>query len=300
MRGRFLDEIREYWSSAKLLFSVTDHFSLTLGRYFRRVRDRPVTIGLYQGLCDFDKHLTWLGCRLSRKYVEQSLEGLDHLVFLSQADRDNAIRRFSLDPDRTAMLLFGIDQEFWTPGETEGGGGILAVGSDPNRDYPTLLAARSGRPLTIVSQLPLRVPPSCPDVRVLRGSYAAAALSDVQLREAYRTADAVVVPLKDVFQPSGQSVTLQAMACGRPVILTRTRGLWAPDDLIDGKNCVLVPPGDSVALGNAIEAVLTDSLAARRIGEEARRTVERLFTIAHMEASLRQIVKSALVSSARS
>ena len=44
-------------------------------------------------------------------------------------------------------------------------------------------------------------------------------------------------------QPSGQSVTLQASACARPVVLSRTRGLWDPDRLRDGENVLLVPPG---------------------------------------------------------
>ena len=44
--------------------------------------------------------------------------------------------------------------------------------------------------------------------------------------------------LKNVFQPSGYSVTLQAMACGKPVILTKTRGLWAPEIFVNFKNCI--------------------------------------------------------------
>ena len=49
----------------------------------------------------------------------------------------------------------------------------------------------------------------------------------MKIRELYQDAFAII-PLKDVFQPSGYSVTLQAMACGKPVVLTKTKGLWAP------------------------------------------------------------------------
>ena len=78
-------------------------------------------------------------------------------------------------------------------------------------------------------------------------------LSDAEVREAFRSAAVVVVPVKDVPQPSGQSVTLQASACGRPVVLTRTRGLWDPEALRDGENVLLVPPADPDALAAAVE-----------------------------------------------
>jgi glycosyltransferase involved in cell wall biosynthesis len=80
------------------------------------------------------------------------------------------------------------------------------------------------------------------------------------------------VPLKDVYQPSGYSVTLQAMACGRPVVLTRNRGLWTPELLRDGDNCLLVPPGDANALGLAIARIRRDREFAVRLGQAARRT----------------------------
>ena len=88
-------------------------------------------------------------------------------------------------------------------------------------------------------------------------------MSDDDIRRLYNRARAVIVPLKDVYQPSGYSVTLQAMSCGRPVVLTKTRGLWAPEHFIDGENCLLVPPGDAAALGAAISRLRSDASARR-------------------------------------
>ena len=102
-------------------------------------------------------------------------------------------------------------------------------------------------------------------------------MSDDDIRRLYNRARAVIVPLKDVHQPSGYSVTLQAMSCGRPVVLTKTRGLWAPEHFIDGDNCLLVPPGDATALGAAISRLRSDAALAARIGSAARETVTRHF-----------------------
>ncbi len=100
-------------------------------------------------------------------------------------------------------------------------------------------------------------------------------LSDAEVREAFRSAAVVVVPVKDVPQPSGQSVTLQASACGRPVVLTRTRGLWDPEALRDGENVLLVPPADPDALAQAVNRVLADPSTAESLGGRRGRRSRR-------------------------
>ena len=45
--------------------------------------------------------------------------------------------------------------------------------------------------------------------------------SNIDLRKLYQDASIIVIPIRDVFQPSGYSVTLQAMSCGKPVILPK-------------------------------------------------------------------------------
>ena len=80
----------------------------------------------------------------------------------------------------------------------------------------------------------------------------------------------MVVPVKDVPQPSGQSVTLQAMATGRAVVLSRTRGLWAPAELRDGGNVMLVPPADPVELAHTVNLLLDDRARATALGEAAQ------------------------------
>ena len=85
------------------------------------------------------------------------------------------------------------------------------------------------------------------------------------------------MPLKDVHQPTGYSVTLQAMSCGRPVILSNIKGLWTKTLLRDGVNCLLVPPGDARALGAAIGRVRSDPQLATNLGRAARETVRAHF-----------------------
>ncbi len=294
-RRRYLDEIFGCWREARTLVSCTDHFSYTLGHYFRGQdrRARPVTIGLFHGFSDLEAHLTPLGRMIAPHYVSRALQGLDFVGFFGPADREQAIERFGVPRERTGILRFGVDLEFWKPAAEMGGAGVFSIGSDPNRDFQTLVDADVDCPVRIVTRLPVTVPPARRNISVTEGSFAQAALSDLELRSAYQGADVVVAPLKDVFQPTGYSVTLQAMACARPVVLSRIKGLWTPELLVDGENCLLVPPGDPQALAQAVRRLRTDPALARRIGEAGRHTVEQHFSIAHAEQSLIELIEAA-------
>jgi glycosyltransferase involved in cell wall biosynthesis len=89
-------------------------------------------------------------------------------------------------------------------------------------------------------------------------------------------ASIVVVPLQPVDFDAGQSVVLQAMCYGKPVIATNTAGLT---EYIDhGKTGLLVPPSDPSALASAIKSLLDDSALASAIGTEARRVYQQRYS----------------------
>jgi glycosyltransferase involved in cell wall biosynthesis len=185
----------------------------------------------------------------------------------------------ALDPrlvDRVHVNPFGVDTRFWIPAERDGAGsGVLAIGNDGHRDWETLVRAAPAIAAEIRILTKHAPPASLPaNVRWEPADWHRRLLDDAEIRSAFRGAAVVVVPVKDVPQPSGQSVTLQASACARPVVLSRTRGLWDPDGLRNGENVVLVPPGDPDALGEAVARVLADPALGARLGREARTTVE--------------------------
>jgi glycosyltransferase involved in cell wall biosynthesis len=71
-------------------------------------------------------------------------------------------------------------------------------------------------------------------------------------------------------------VLLEAMACETPVVCSRLGGM--PELVADGETGLLVPPGDSAALGEAVEALLDDPVRARRLGQAGRERVLEQFT----------------------
>jgi glycosyltransferase involved in cell wall biosynthesis len=109
----------------------------------------------------------------------------------------------------------------------------------------------------------------------------------------FQRAAFVVIPLHNTLQPSGQSACLQAMACGKTVILSAIDGLWDRDLMRDGVTCILVPPGDVRALREAVAALADDPQRAARIGAAARRVVETRLNTRAMAESMRNILDQA-------
>lgn len=142
-------------------------------------------------------------------------------------------------------------------------GTVLSIGRTL-RDLDALVAAarRVAAPFVVVAGATDRLPEPLPaNVRVLR---------DVPLAESHallRQAAVVVVPLLPAERSTGQVAMFEAMALGKPVVVTRAVG--TTDYVRDGENGLLVEPGDAAALAQAIERLLRNPELARRLAATA-------------------------------
>lgn len=160
-------------------------------------------------------------------------------------------------------------------------GYVLAAGRSL-RDYATLLAAAPliARPIVIVcGATDLQGATLPPNVELHRELPRAAYL------EKLRRCSLVALPLLVTGRATGQVVALEAMACGKPVVTTRSPG--TTDIVRDGVNGLLVEPGDSVGLAQAIQALCTDTARATTLARQAREDLSTLYTFdRHAQAKL--------------
>jgi glycosyltransferase involved in cell wall biosynthesis len=301
LRTHFVNTIREKLDVCRVAVSFTDGFSVTLGHYYRNIRvGAPYLVGCFHGLSDLELKAPAPLRQIVSRIIRRALHRLDYVAFFGPADREYGIRHYGLTPGKTGIIHFGVDTDFWQPGNPDvEEDHVFAVGQDPNRDFVTLVNAPVNIPIRIHTALAISIPAGRTNVTLSRGSYQHSTLTDEELRDCYQRSMAVVVPLKDVYQPTGYSVTLQAMACGKPVILSRIRGLWAPELLRDGENCLLVPPGDSRALADAIRRLAADGGLRSRLGHSARKTVLRHFNLKVGAASTEQLIQIGLSARGR-
>jgi glycosyltransferase involved in cell wall biosynthesis len=92
-------------------------------------------------------------------------------------------------------------------------------------------------------------------------------------------ADAFVFPT--LLPEAAGLVLLQAMSCGLPVVASQVGAI--PEIVgANGRNALLVPPGDVVALADGMRALAEDAARRKAMGESARQRVLAEFSISRM------------------
>jgi glycosyltransferase involved in cell wall biosynthesis len=197
------------------------------------------------------------------------------------------------DSPRVVFVPFGVDVDAFRPrGEGKLNIDVLAVGADPHRDFELLAAVAARQP-----QLAFRLVTTTDRVSVLGALPANVAVeSDLPLegvRERFAQARVVALPVRANSYSGATTTLLQAMAMGKPTVVSRTDAIAAGYGLEDCVNCRLVEPGDPEAFERAIVETLTGADAAVSLGVRARETVERCFSWKRYTDALWEILSSA-------
>ena len=192
--------------------------------------------------------------------------------------------------DKLHVVHCGIEPERYE-GAAGGSGPILFVGR---------LAAVKGVPVLLRAMR--RVRAAFPDVRLLligdgperpaieAEARAAPGLAGAVTFAGYQSQDDVAQALKSScllvlpsFAEGVPVVLMEAMAAGKPVVATQVGGVG---ELVrDGQSGRIIPPGDEVALADAIIELLADPELRQRMGTAGRSTVKEDF--ASMEEAAR-------------
>ena len=105
----------------------------------------------------------------------------------------------------------------------------------------------------------------------------------------YLQADAVLVcSRKEAFG----RVAIEAMKLGRPVIAASGGG--APEQIQDGFNGTLYPPGDCVALADKIESLMIDPQAGLNMAARAKVWSRQTFTLERYGAEMLKVLQEAV------
>lgn len=243
---RLLPQLR----SVDVIVATASGCAFALG-FWKKLRYlQPKLVGIHCGIVNYQHD------RARRRSAATLLKTMDSVLFASN-EMEEMRRQFCADALFPAW--FGVDEKFWSPSEEDlPRAGVLAVGNDSRRDYKTFIAAAMLLPeisFRIITRrgMPNHLPSN---VEIIRGDWKSDLIPDSKLRQFYQTAACVVVPLLESVQPAGQSVAMQAMMCGAPVVMTRTQGWWGSEILHEGEHITSVPPKDSTALAHAITQAL--------------------------------------------
>jgi glycosyltransferase involved in cell wall biosynthesis len=216
------------------------------------------------------------GMTLRQKLFAFLVKRSDGIVTLSQKEADMLRARFPHLAEKIAFIPFGADMYFFVPTDAPKERSILAVGTDPDRDYKTLFAACEGLNIPlIVTTRPNRLTPFTP----LPSFVTVKSYSPKELVEAYDRAGVVVIPLntsRRLNDAMGCSTVHEALAMGKPTIATRTFTLESY--ITSGENGLLVEEGSVNELREAIVRVMSDDLLRDQLAKNAR-----TYALTHLE-----------------
>ncbi len=235
------------------------------------------------------------------------LHSLDRLVANSQFTADLLVSRLGLPPERVRVFRPGIDfARFQQPGTIPlphwpaARKKILSVGRlVAYKGFDRVLQAVAGlveRGLD-VGYIIVGAGPDRPRLERLAASlrleqrvHFAGSVPDEALPRYYNTCHLFALvsreePARGAVEGFG-IVCLEANACGKPVVGSRSGGIG--EAIIDEQTGLLVAPTDIPALGQALHRLLTDEALAHRLGAQGRRRARRQFDWANRRPAARQ------------
>ncbi|HEY2568854.1 MAG TPA: glycosyltransferase family 4 protein [Candidatus Udaeobacter sp.] len=126
-------------------------------------------------------------------------------------------------------------------------------------------------------------------------------LSQGAVLEKLRSAD--IFALASVVDSQGASdvfptVIIEAMAAARPVVSTRLAGI--PESVVHGETGLLAPPGDTMALAEALSRLIKDAKLRLDYGRAGRARVEQHFQIEQTVAPLIELLQKSPGASSKS
>ncbi|GAA3536218.1 glycogen synthase [Streptomyces osmaniensis] len=231
------------------------------------------------------------GYALSSWAERTAIEAADAVIAVSGAMREDILGCYpALDPGRVHVVHNGIDTTLYRPDHRTDV--LTRFGLDADRPYvlfvgritrqkgvPHLL--RAIRHIDPAAQVVLCAgAPDTPEIdqefrdlyqelsRVREGvHWIPQMLPRPEVIQLLTHAAVFVCP--SVYEPLG-IVNLEAMACGTPVVASQVGGI--PEVVDDGKTGLLVPLDDDfeAGLSHALDSVIGDPEAARRMGEAGR------------------------------
>ncbi|HQO64147.1 MAG TPA: glycosyltransferase family 4 protein [Syntrophorhabdus sp.] len=240
----------------------------------------PIHIILELMLDEQEESIKW---KFKREIQHFIFSAVDLIFVSSRSETVTYAERLHLPHQRFRFLPFHTD--IMTPKRIMTHNDYILSAGKTGRDYEVLLRAVEGLDVKVI------IVSDQYHVQGLRVPSNVKILVDISyedylklLHESYF----VVVPLRKLVKSTGQVVILEAMGLGKPVITTETVGTI--DYIQHGVNGIMVPPGDSQALKDSIQNLISDKVLYESLAINGMDAVKKYHTF---DAYVGAILKAA-------
>ena len=287
---------KEIINSDVLIFS-TDRLAISFFPiliFKKNLKSIVITMGLlkeHQNLKSYQKILRPCVLKIFIKSV-------DKLIFLGMPEYESAKEKYPKYSDKFEFIPFAIDFQFWSDegsykNEILESKQILFVGNDGNRNYefvkklPEHLTEFNFKFITeqILSNENLK------NIELINGNWSKAVVNDIKMRDYYKESFLTILPIKNTIQPSGQSVTLQSLAVGTPILISNFDGFWDPSRFSNNENIFFIDSFDIDTWIKKIEEIFYDQIRLKKISKNGKSLVMKYYNLEKFTEKLNKLIK---------
>ena len=260
-----------------LIFNKSKNYMFAMGIFSRETKNKLIN-------------------KIQKSIMKVLFKHLEKVIFLGQPEYKQACISFPKLKNKFEFLPFAIDHEFWSESEESViKDKIIFVGNDQNRNIDLLIEISRKLPdknFIFVTSL-IKENKNLPkNITLINSSWHNSYLTDSELKKLYLQSKLSLVPLKNTIQPSGQSVTLQSMSMGVPVMISETKGFWDIHNFFDEKNIVFIKNNDADEWVNKINNYYDAKEKLDSIAKNSRKTVISNYKIETFYNKLIEIINN--------
>ena len=233
--------------------------------------------------------------KLNLIYIKLLVSFVDNILFLGKGELNKAKKQVK-NKDKLKFIGFSVDTEFWTPSPNRkiNKKQILFVGNDSNKDALLVLKICELLPsydFICISKLKVLKTKNLDNLTVLDGEWNNSTISDKKLKKYYESSFITINPLFESYQPSGQSVSLQSMSLGTPVLISKTKGFWDYDSFIDNDNIFFIDSKDPNLWAKKILDLSSNQEIVKKVSQQGKKLIVDNYNLNNFYNNLKNIIE---------
>lgn len=218
---------------------------------------------------------------------------VNNFIFLSKGEFNQAKMSFKKYKKKFYFVPFCIDTNFWEQENNLNSKSILFIGNDGRREYDFAIKLAANMPefdFTFVTSNINKNDIRSQNITLIEGQWNKKILSDEDVKNIYNESILTIIPIKDSYQPSGQSVALQSMSMGVPVLITETIGFWDKDVFKDGENIFFIEKNDINKWSNKIKEIIQNKKITNQVIDNSFNLVKNNYNTDFFYKELKEII----------
>lgn len=217
-------------------------------------------------------------------YLQYAFKNISHLVFTSKAEFQAATQLFPKYSYKFICEQYCTDYTFWSKNTNqEKEYDLLFIGNDSGRDFELLRKIINEFPqnkfCVISKNEHLSSLKNKNNVELISGNWRRSEFTDEDIRDFYKRSRLTILPIKDTIVASGQSVTLQSIAAGTPVLISDTIGFWDKESFLNNRDIFFVDSNTLDAWVTEINELFKDDEKLSRVSTTGQNMVQHNFHI---------------------